>query len=118
MAAPLFAGENPNDEASVRYDWGHALFPIPRAKTMTTDALRIGAGAGFQGDRFEPAIILAEPGNLDYLVLECLAERTIALAQKNKLDNPALGYDPFLKRLAARLSGWRGNRASRLRSPS
>ncbi len=63
---------------------------------MTT--LRIGAGAGFQGDRFEPAIILAEQGNLDYLVLECLAERTIALAQKFKLDNPALGYDPFLQR--------------------
>ena len=60
--------------------------------------LRIGAGAGFQGDRFEPAIILAEQGNLDYLVLECLAERTIALAQKNKLDNPAFGYDPFLQR--------------------
>ena len=63
-----------------------------------TAPLRIGAGAGFQGDRFEPAIILAEQGNLDYLVLECLAERTIALAQKNKLDNPALGYDPFLQR--------------------
>ncbi len=60
--------------------------------------LRIGAGAGFQGDRFEPAIILAEQGHLDFLVLECLAERTIALAQKFKLDNPALGYDPFLQR--------------------
>ena len=65
---------------------------------MPTGSLRIGAGAGFQGDRFEPAIILAEQGNLDYLVLECLAERTIALAQKNKLDNPAQGYDPFLRR--------------------
>ena len=65
---------------------------------MTTGSLRIGAGAGFQGDRFEPAIILAEQGNLDYLVLECLAERTIALTQKNKLDNPTLGFDPFLRR--------------------
>ncbi len=67
-------------------------------KRTITETLRIGAGAGFQGDRFEPAIILGEQGNLDYLVLECLAERTIALAQKNKLDNPALGYDPFLQR--------------------
>jgi Acyclic terpene utilisation family protein AtuA len=65
---------------------------------MTPGMLRIGAGAGFQGDRFEPAIVLAEQGNLDYLVLECLAERTIALAQKNKLDNPARGFDPFLQR--------------------
>jgi Acyclic terpene utilisation family protein AtuA len=65
---------------------------------MNTNTLRIGAGAGFQGDRFEPAIILAEQGNLDYLVLECLAERTIALAQKSKLENPRLGYDVFLRR--------------------
>ena len=60
--------------------------------------IRIGCGAGFSGDRFEPAVILAEKGNLDYLVLECLAERTIALAQKRKLANPELGYDPFLER--------------------
>lgn len=65
---------------------------------MATTILRIGSGAGFQGDRFEPAIVLADQGNLDYLVLECLAERTIALAQKSKLDNPALGYDAFLAR--------------------
>jgi hypothetical protein len=76
----------------------HADFLFNQAILMTNDTLRIGAGAGFQGDRFEPAIILAEQGNLDYLVLECLAERTIALAQKNKLDNPALGYDAFLRR--------------------
>jgi hypothetical protein len=60
--------------------------------------IRIGCGAGFSGDRLEPAIILAEKGQLDYLVLECLAERTIALAQKRKIQNPDLGYDPFLER--------------------
>jgi Acyclic terpene utilisation family protein AtuA len=65
---------------------------------MSANRLRIGAGAGFQGDRFEPAIILAEQGELDYLVLECLAERTIALAQRSKLEYPALGYDAFLRR--------------------
>jgi Acyclic terpene utilisation family protein AtuA len=65
---------------------------------MGANRLRIGVGAGFQGDRFEPAIILAEQGELDYLVLECLAERTIALAQRSKLENPALGYDAFLSR--------------------
>ena len=61
-------------------------------------AIRIGCGAGFSGDRLEPAIVLAEQGNLDYLVLECLAERTIALAQKRKLADPTKGYDPFLER--------------------
>lgn len=60
--------------------------------------IRIGCGAGFSGDRLDPAVVLVEQGNLDYLVLECLAERTIALAQKRKLQNPATGYDPFLER--------------------
>lgn len=66
--------------------------------------IRIGCGAGFSGDRIEPAIILAEKGELDYLVLECLAERTIALAQKRKLLDATKGYDPFLeKRITALL---------------
>jgi len=62
------------------------------------DMLRIGSGAGFSGDRLEPAVLLAEKGELDYLVLECLAERTIALAQKRKLKDPELGYDPLLEK--------------------
>src|SRR5918912_73953 len=60
--------------------------------------IRIGCGAGFSGDRIEPAIILAEKGELDYLVLECLAERTIALAQKRKMADPSKGYDPLLEK--------------------
>lgn len=60
--------------------------------------IRIGCGAGFSGDRIEPAIILAEKGELDYLVLECLAERTIALANKRKMADPTKGYDPLLER--------------------
>ncbi|WP_428666059.1 acyclic terpene utilization AtuA family protein [Runella sp.] len=60
--------------------------------------IRIGCGAGFSGDRLEPAVVLAEKGELDYLVLECLAERTIALAQKRKRQDPTKGYDPLLER--------------------
>lgn len=60
--------------------------------------IRIGCGAGFSGDRIEPAIVLAEKGDLDYLVLECLAERTIALAQKRKLLDATKGYDPLLEK--------------------
>lgn len=60
--------------------------------------IRIGAGAGFQGDRTEPAVDLAERGALDFLVFECLAERTIALAQQARLNDPAAGYDPRLER--------------------
>jgi hypothetical protein len=58
--------------------------------------IRIGAGAGYSGDRIEPAIELVEKGELQYLVFECLAERTIALAQQAKLSDPAAGYDPLL----------------------
>ncbi|MCO8592678.1 acyclic terpene utilization AtuA family protein [Burkholderia multivorans] len=58
--------------------------------------VRIGAGAGYSGDRIEPAVELAEHGQLDYLVFECLAERTIAIAQQAKRRDPAHGYDPLL----------------------
>jgi hypothetical protein len=72
--------------------------------------IRIGSGAGFQGDRFEPAVILATQGRLDYLVLECIAERTIALAQLRRLADPAAGYDPLLeRRLRALLAPARRN---------
>ena len=65
---------------------------------MVAETLRIGCGAGFQGDRLEPALVLAEHGKLDYLMLECLAERTIALAQLRRLNDPAAGYDALLER--------------------
>lgn len=60
--------------------------------------VRIGCGAGFSGDRLEPAVVLLQKGRLDYLVLECLAERTIALAQKRKAADFTKGYDPLLER--------------------
>lgn len=61
------------------------------------EQLRIGAGAGYSGDRIEPAVDLAAKGKLDYLVFECLAERTIALAQERKAKNPQEGFDPLLE---------------------
>ncbi|HSH07181.1 MAG TPA: acyclic terpene utilization AtuA family protein [Burkholderiales bacterium] len=65
--------------------------------------IRIGSGAGFAGDRLEPAVVLAERAGLAYLGLECLAERTIALAQLRKLKDPNDGYDPLLARRMERL---------------
>ncbi|MGJ5008151.1 acyclic terpene utilization AtuA family protein [Bradyrhizobium oligotrophicum] len=59
-------------------------------------SIRIGAGAGYSGDRIEPAVELAAKGGLNYLVFECLAERTIALAQQARMKDPAAGYDPLL----------------------
>jgi Acyclic terpene utilisation family protein AtuA len=59
--------------------------------------IRIGSGAGYSGDRIDPAMELATHGNLSYLVFECLAERTIALAQKARIANPEQGFDPLLE---------------------
>jgi len=72
--------------------------------------IRIGAGAGYAGDRIEPAVELAEKGQLDFLVFECLAERTIALAQQQKQQDPSRGYDPLLEdRMRAVLGPCRRN---------
>ena len=63
---------------------------------MNTTSIRIGAGAGYAGDRIPPAVELARHGQLDYLVFECLAERTIALAQLERRQHPDKGFDPLL----------------------
>ena len=55
--------------------------------------LRIGVGAAFSDDRIPPAVDLAERGELDYLVFECLAERTIALAQSPSLGCTSIAVD-------------------------
>ena len=59
--------------------------------------IRIGSGAGYSGDRIEPAVELAEKGDIQYLVFECLGERTVALAQQARMKNPDTGYDPLLE---------------------
>ena len=59
--------------------------------------VRVGSGAGYSGDRIEPAIELCAQGDIQYIGFECLAERTIALAQQEKMRNPAAGYDPLLE---------------------
>lgn len=59
--------------------------------------LRIGSGAGYSGDRIEPAVELVEKGDIAYLCYECLAERTIAIGQQAKLANPKSGYDALLE---------------------
>ncbi len=69
---------------------------------MSARPLRIGCGAGYSGDRIEPAVELVERGDLDVIVFECLAERTIALAQQVKARDPEAGFDPLLEeRMAA-----------------
>ncbi len=55
--------------------------------------MRLGAGAGFAGDRIDPAVELVAKGSLDVLVFEVLAERTIALAQRRRRSGSGTGFD-------------------------
>ncbi len=59
--------------------------------------VRIGCGAGYAGDRLPPALELMEKGAIDYIIFECLAERTIAIAQDEKRKDPAKGYNNLLE---------------------
>lgn len=71
---------------------------------------RIGTGAGFSADRLDPAIDLVARGNLDAIVFECLGERTLAFAYRDRAADPGRGYTPLLERrmraiLAAAFAG-------------
>jgi Acyclic terpene utilisation family protein AtuA len=66
---------------------------------MTTRVIcRIGAGAGFAGDRVDPAVALAASGEVDTVALECLAERTLLPALKARAADAKAGFDPRLRR--------------------
>lgn len=66
---------------------------------MTT--VHIGCGAGFAGDRFDAAVpvvkALAQAQGERFLIYEVLAERTLAIAQRLRRENPDQGYSPFLE---------------------
>lgn len=60
--------------------------------------IRIGTGSGgCSYERMEPAVELAEKGDIDYLVFECLSERTMSDAQREKLADPTRGYNSMLQ---------------------
>ena len=70
---------------------------------MSTVVRTIGGGAGFAGDRVDPAVALAESGRVDAVVLECLAERTLVPGLRARRQNPNAGADPRLRRRLAPL---------------
>ncbi len=59
---------------------------------MTDKTVRIGCGAGFWGDSAEGPRQLVDSGEIDYLVLDYLAEITMSLLAKARGKNPELGY--------------------------
>ena len=65
--------------------------------------LRIGCAAGFSGDRTDAALpvvrSLIATGGPAVLIFETLAERTLALAQLARRQDPEAGYEPLLDEL-------------------
>ena len=59
---------------------------------------RIGTGAGFSADRLDPAVDLVDRGELDAIVFECLGERTLAFAYRDRAADADRGYTPLLER--------------------
>ncbi|HEV8234875.1 MAG TPA: acyclic terpene utilization AtuA family protein, partial [Gemmatimonadaceae bacterium] len=59
-----------------------------RAKQL----VRVAAGQGFWGDWLEAPRRQVEGGDIDYLMLDYLAEVTMSILQKQKERDPKLGY--------------------------
>jgi hypothetical protein len=62
-------------------------------------SIRIGGGSGFSNDRLDPALELVERGDIDVLMLETLAERTLALLQVAKRKGGSGYWDNLAGRL-------------------
>ncbi|MGB1562649.1 MAG: acyclic terpene utilization AtuA family protein [Sinimarinibacterium flocculans] len=56
------------------------------------ELVRIGCGAGFWGDSAEGPKQLVDSGQIDYLVLDYLAEITMSLLARARAKDPAAGY--------------------------
>jgi hypothetical protein len=70
---------------------------------MRHETFAIGCAAGFGGDRTDAAAPIVETliarGGAGALIFETLAERTLALAQLDRRENPDGGYAPLLERM-------------------
>ena len=66
--------------------------------------IRIANGQGFWGDWLEAPVRLVEQGPIDYLCLDYLAEITMSILQKQKQENPDLGYARDFPPLMARIA--------------
>ena len=56
------------------------------------DKIRIASGQGFWGDLIDAPYHQVTKGEIDYLVMDYLAEVTMSILQKQKNKNPAFGY--------------------------
>jgi Acyclic terpene utilisation family protein AtuA len=67
------------------------------------DKIRIASGQGFWGDLPEAPVQQVTKGDVDYLVMDYLAEVTMSILQKQKNKNPKLGYARDLPELMKKI---------------
>lgn len=72
---------------------------------MAAATLRIGCGGGFWGDSEEGPVQLVTLGAIDVLVIDYLAEITMALLGRLKARDPQAGYVPDFVTLMGSLAG-------------
>lgn len=56
------------------------------------ESIRIASGQGFWGDLPNAPVNQVKDGNIDYLVMDYLAEVTMSIMQKQRMRNPEYGY--------------------------
>ena len=71
-------------------------------------SVAIGCGSGYAEDRLEPAVALADSGLVDYMAFDCLAERTLALAQIRRMQDGSTGQDQRIGRVVEDMSRFLG----------
>jgi len=67
------------------------------------EKIRIASGQGFWGDLIEAPFYQVTRGEIDYLVMDYLAEVTMSILQKQKNKNPNLGYAKDIPDLMKRI---------------
>ena len=67
------------------------------------DKIRIASGQGFWGDLIDAPYHQVTRGDIDYLVMDYLAEVTMSILQKQKNKKPNLGYARDLPELMRRI---------------
>lgn len=75
------------------------------SSAVRTQSVFVGCGAGFSGDRLDAPLpvvrSLIAAGGPAAIMFETLGERTLALAQLARQDDPRRGYEPLLERMLA-----------------
>lgn len=67
------------------------------------EKIKVASGQGFWGDLIDAPYHQVTKGNIDYLVMDYLAEVTMSILQKQKNKNPELGYAKDIPELMRRI---------------